>query len=304
MEGNSSRDALARARAELIELRSQLASIGADSSVEGPPLAAGGSTFVDMADISVRSDSSATPSEADLRLEQQKAEIAALKRRAAAVASPGVASDAALLLKEASAEIEAANSEVARMVSELLSVREAHAELQAHAASLDARNAELETSHSRLRSELAEATAAAARDCSAAQQTREAAGAVEREAGRVERETAEAIAQLRSERDEAAARYLRLVRQLEGTKGPTLARIASLLKVQRLLDGGGIGGGYHGNVQLKDASSSGRKKLAPAIALFLALPSEEALVLDERAAAKAAADGAASRRRAAAASAR
>ena len=92
------------------------------------------------------------------------------------------------------------------------------------------------------------------------------------------------------QRDEAAARYLRLVRQLEGTKGPTLARIASLLKVQRLLDGGGIGGGYHGNVQLKDASSSGRKKLAPAIALFLALPSEEALVLDERAAAKAAAE--------------
>ena len=93
-----------------------------------------------------------------------------------------------------------------------------------------------------------------------------AAGAAARRAG--------GAAPTQEQRDEAAARYLRLVRQLEGTKGPTLARIASLLKVQRLLDGGGIGGGYHGNVQLKDASSSGRKKLAPAIALFLALPSD------------------------------
>ena len=44
------------------------------------------------------------------------------------------------------------------------------------------------------------------------------------------------------------------------------------------------------HVQLPDARSRGRTTLAPAIALFLALPSEEALVLDERAAAKAAAE--------------
>ena len=90
--------------------------------------------------------------------------------------------------------------------------------------------------------------------------------------------------QLRHE-EEAAGLYLRFVRELEGTKQHHLVMLATLLGVQRLKSGG----------QQRKADTSqrppelagtlngvGRKSLAPVTALFLALPCEMALYLDER----------------------
>jgi len=80
--------------------------------------------------------------------------------------------------------------------------------------------------------------------------------------------------------NDAAELYLRLIRELEGTKAPTLIQLAVLLGVQRVK-----------NPKQKDVdvpqltdvvTSIGRKALAPIIALFLSVPSEQALYLDER----------------------
>jgi len=92
------------------------------------------------------------------------------------------------------------------------------------------------------------------------------------------------IAKLTAEDKEAAAEvYLRLVRQLEGTRGETLQGLAKLLRVQRLSLTGG-GGQNPAKLKLADtAVSVGRKVMAPVLALFLTLPDKHSLVIDERA---------------------
>jgi len=86
-----------------------------------------------------------------------------------------------------------------------------------------------------------------------------------------------------ADKEAAAAVYLRLVRQLEGTRGETLLGLARLLRVQRLSL---VGGGKETPPKLKladTAVSIGRKVMAPVLALFLTLPDQQSLVIDERA---------------------
>ena len=86
-----------------------------------------------------------------------------------------------------------------------------------------------------------------------------------------------------------AGLYLRVVRELEGTKSQELQNLGKLIGIQRLKSSG-LGGASGppkdsiAGLKLDSALNSlARKAAAPVIALFVTLPCETALYLDERA---------------------
>jgi len=81
-----------------------------------------------------------------------------------------------------------------------------------------------------------------------------------------------------TDKEKAAALYLKIVRQLEGMKTDYMKPLSQLLGIKKLMrekNGGKL-------VLKNDFSHMGRKVLAPVIAMSLTLPSETALVIDMR----------------------
>ncbi len=226
-----SRKALARARSELLGLRTHLTSID-DAYRSGPPLGMESVTVAAMHDSKSDQAASAGTSYAfdasnavttevtagahGLQHEAHRAEIAAVKRRAAAASTPRLAAESASIIAHANIEIESANTEIARLAAELTSTRASHeaevAALRERVASTESKHAALEAECARLRRLLAETAAMADSHSTAAREakdlhgkTQAAAALVEEEASRLERETAEAMEELRKQHAEAVA---------------------------------------------------------------------------------------------------
>ena len=233
-----SRKALARARSELVGLRKQLTTID-DAYRSGPPSdmasAAVAATHNDREDSTAKSN--AFPASIDavttevtagtpgLRHEAHRAEIAAIKRRAATASAPRLAAESASILAHANIEIESANTEIARLAAELTSMRTSHeaevAALRERVGSTASKNAALESECARLRRLLAETTAMADSHSTAARaakdlsgKTQAAAELVEEEASRLERETAGALEELQRQHAEAIVGHGALKREM------------------------------------------------------------------------------------------
>ena len=233
-----SRKALARARSELVGLRTQLTTID-DAYRSGPPfdMASAAGAAIHNAREDSTSKSNAFPASIDavttevtagtagLRHEAHRAEIAAIKRRAATASAPRLAAESASILAHANIEIESANTEIARLAAELTSMRASHeaevAALRERVGSTASKNAELESECARLRRLLAETTAMADSHSTAARaakdlsgKTQAAAELVEEEASRLERETAGALEALQRQHAEAIAAHGALKREM------------------------------------------------------------------------------------------